>query len=438
LRDILMPEPNMQVKESPDPAACWALLERVAASAQLRRAARLRELLFYVGKRSLKDGCDRIHEQEIGSKVFGRPESYDTSFDNTVRTSVSDLRKRIEAYFNSDGLHETLIMEIPRGGYVPVFRCRSGEPEIVVDPPAEFQTSKFKPPTGIARRFYHRGWLCVGLVILVLAAGCAFFFWGKYRALNRSLYPWQYKPSVAELWSGILDANPETDVVISDAAVGLAQAISQSEFPLRDYLSRRYISQLQADDLSPDTHAALNRILAWNLGSPDEFRLARRILALDPLDRNIHLYDARNYTPDLIKRDNVILIGARKSNPWNELFDSRMNFITEFDSPSVINRAPAAGELQMYTRTDSVDYCVIAYLPNPNRNGIVMLIEGTSGEATEGAGDFLLSEDQLSNFRKTLHVNKLPFFEVLLKVSSVRGTPLTSTIEAFRTYPNLH
>ncbi len=433
-----MPESTIQTRELPDTASCWALLERVAASAQLKKAARLRELLFFVGKRSLKDGCDRIHEQEIGFKVFGRPDSYDTSFDNTVRTSVSDLRKRIEAYFNSEGSHETLILEIPRGSYVPVFRYRLARSDVVTDPPVEVHDSNSKSPALPAHGFHHRGWMLAGLIALVLAIGCAFFFWGKYRALQRSLYAWHYKPSVAALWSDILRANPDTDVVISDASVGLAQAVSQSAFPLRDYLSRRYISQLQADDLSPDTHAALDRILAWNLGSPDEFRLARRILALDPLDRNIHLYDARNYTADLIKRDNVILIGARKSNPWNELFDGRMNFITKFDGPSVINRAPAAGELQTYTRTDSVDYCVIAYMPNPNRNGIVMLIEGTSGEATEGAGDFLLSEDQLSNFKKMLHVKNYPYFEVLLKVSSVRGTPLTTTIEAYRTYLDLH
>lgn len=89
-------------------------------------------------------------------------------------------------------------------------------------------------------------------------------------------------------------------------------------------------------------------------------------------------------------------------------------------------------------KTDSVDDCVVAYLPNLDHNGIILLIEGTGAEATEGAGDFLLTEDQLSNFKKMLHVNKLPYLEVLLKVSSVRGTPLTATIEAYRAYDDLH
>jgi hypothetical protein len=81
---------------------------------------------------------------------------------------------------------------------------------------------------------------------------------------------------------------------------------------------------------------------------------------------------------------------------------------------------------------------VVAYLPKPDRTGVVLLIEGTDAEATEAAGDFLLSEDQLSSFKRLLHATKLPYFQVLLKVSSVRGTPLVATVQAYRAYPNLH
>jgi hypothetical protein len=104
----------------------------------------------------------------------------------------------------------------------------------------------------------------------------------------------------------------------------------------------------------------------------------------------------------------------------------------------VVNRAPAAGEQRLYPQSDSAGYCVIGYLPNPNHNGMVLLIEGTDAEATEAAGNFLLSENQLSSFKKTLHLQRLPYFEVLLKVSSVQGTPLAATVEAYRAYPNLH
>ena len=101
------------------------LIDRIAASSQFRRSARLRDFLLYVGRQSLKDGCPEIHEQEIGARVFGRPAHYDRSQDNIVRVNATELRKRIDQYFITDGAHETLIMEIPRGGYRPVFRRRA-------------------------------------------------------------------------------------------------------------------------------------------------------------------------------------------------------------------------------------------------------------------------------------------------------------------------
>jgi len=85
-----------------------------------------------------------------------------------------------------------------------------------------------------------------------------------------------------------------------------------------------------------------------------------------------------------------------------------------------------------------VGYCTVAYLANPDHNGSVLLLEGTGSEATEAAGDFLLSEDQLGNFLKTLHSAKFPYFEVLLKTSQVRGTPLSTSLVTYRIYPNQH
>jgi hypothetical protein len=438
-----LPQPKT---EAPDSELCWALVERVASSTPFRRAARLRELLLYVSRCLLKDGRDKIHENEIGAAVFDRPADYDTNIDPIVRVNATELRKRIETYFDAEGLNETIIMEIPRGGYTPVFRYRPVQVVTAADTPIPVPILIPEPPeTSSEAASEHQHWMLAGLsvagvMLIVLAAGCL-FFWSQYRALHRSLYAWQDKPSVSAFWSEIFSASPDTDVVVADASFGLLQDISKMNFPLNDYLNHSYIGELKANkDLDTDTHAALNRIVAWNLESQDDIKLARRLLALDPLSRNMHFYSARDYMPDLIKRDNVVLIGGLLSNPWDELYEGRMNFTAIFDSNGLIsvkNRAPAAGEQTIYTQTGPVGYCVIAYLPNPDHNGIVLIIEGTSAEATEAAGDFLLSEDELAGFKKTLNRQKLPYFEVLLKVSSVRNTPLTAAIEAYRIYPDL-
>jgi hypothetical protein len=412
----------------------------------LKRAARLQELLFYIAKRSLNDHCEIVHEQQIGVDVFRRSDGYDTSADNIVRTNVSDLRKRIEAYFDSEGSDETLILEIPRGSYIPVFKSRPAERAAGELPPAATAvvspSAAIQGPPGVSRQrpFRLAALVSEAAIGIALILGCL-YFWNQYRVLHRSLFAWQYEPSVAQFWGGILNASPNTDVVLADASLGLLQDIDKDSFSFDEYLNRAYVSETQARNMTPEMHAVINRIVRWNMGSQDEFKLANRILKLDPLGKTLNLYNAHDYMPDLSNRDNVILIGGRLSNPWDDLFEGHMNFTVRFDnsgSSVVINRAPAAGEQASYAQMNSLQYCVIGYLPKPNHNGIVLLIEGTAAEATEAAGDFLLSESQLSNLKKTFTTDKFPYFEALLKVTSVEGTPLTATVEAYRTYPNLH
>jgi hypothetical protein len=104
------------------------LAERVASSRYIKRSARLRDLLLYLTTRVLDDDAYEIHEQEVGHKVFGRPANYDTGSDNIVRVHASMLRKRLEQYFGEEGSNETVILEIPRGNYAPVFREREEAP----------------------------------------------------------------------------------------------------------------------------------------------------------------------------------------------------------------------------------------------------------------------------------------------------------------------
>lgn len=443
-----MNKEDRRPRETPHSNPNWALLERIAASHHLNRATRLQALLSYLGKCTLQEGREKISEQDIGIHVFGRPEGYDTSIDNIVRTSVSELRKRIDAYFESEGRDELLLMQIPRWSYIPVFTARTAEEQaasehFVPDPPPTAENEPetrdvYSPPR--ATLSSPPAMIAIALVFVALVGACI-FFWSRYEELNRSLYPWKYQPTVAELWNQILNARPETDIVLADASFGMLQDIQQRSFSFDEYLSRSYISQLQAENVSPEMRAAFSRIALWNLGSQDDFKLASRILALDPRGDRIRMYNARAYLPDLTQRDNVILIGARISNPWDDLFESRMNFVVRLDasrSINVLNRAPSAGEQSTYQQTPSTQYCVVAYLPNLNHDGVILIIEGSNAEATEAAGNFLLSEQQLSSFKKLLHANKLPFFEVLLKVSSVPGTPLTASIEAYRGYPNMH
>lgn len=242
---------------------------------------------------------------------------------------------------------------------------------------------------------------------------------------------------MGELWSGLLDSGHQTDVVLSDASFQLLQDIGKRSFTLDDYLNRSYVSQLQAQTSNPDIRSALNLIASKNFGNSVEFRLAQRILALDRLGNRVRVYNSREYSPALVTQDNIVLIGSQYTNPWQQLFASRLNFSEHPPGNlpgTIINKSPIAGEKAEYVPSDSVGYCIVAYLPIPDSNTKALLIEGSSSEATEAGGDFLLSEDKIGGFEKMLHANKLPYFEVLLKTSQVRGTPITAAVEAYRVY----
>jgi hypothetical protein len=428
------------------PDACWRVLESVAASPHLKRATRLKEFLFYVGRKSVKEGCSDIHEQEIGQVVFGRRDSYDTSQDNIVRVSATELRRRVEAYFAAEGKEEPLIFEIPRGSYTPIFRWRTdaqhAEPGKTAEPGAAAGVPAAKVPwwrTQIPL-------LVVSAVAVVLGIMCV-ELWRENRALHKMVYTWDGQPALAAFWPRFLNAAQDTDIVLADTSFAIVEDMMKQSYPLSDYLNRSYLSQIQTISLcSADNKVvksiAFESIAARNNGSFGDFEVAQRIEGLYPRSTSVHVSFAREFTADSVKRDNVILIGSRKSNPWVDLFTDQMNFLIKYDAnldqSFVENLHPRAGEQALYAQPAnpyaSLGYGVVAYLPNPSRTGSALIIEGTNAEATNAAGDFVTSEDAMETFLRKLPGNKIPFFEVLLRTTRMSGTPFHAEVVAYRTY----
>ena len=454
----------LQNKELPDTETCQALLDRILSSPQLRRSTRMRELLAYVGRKALEDGCEQLHEQEIGTEVFGRPAGYDTSVDNIVRVNATELRKRIDAFFETEGINEQLIMEIPRGSYIPVFRYRPVEspiaggadiPDLVRDPEphpaADVQPQMLPLPSPPAARRWPwvAGAIAAGLAVVVLSVICLRLTL-ENRTMHKRLYPWEYQPAISAFWTGFLGANPTTDLVLSDTAFGMFQTVSKQSLTLQDYLTRSYVSQLQQQTLDPQLRTTLGMLARRTLVSRGEFMMAQHLGDLDPLNTQIHMYFARSYMPSLLKRHNVVLFGTPLSNPWMEIFDNRLVFAIQRNpavadatlpgAPRLIvnDRAKAVGEQVTYTPSTTVGYCTAAYIPNPEHTGRVLLIEGTTSEAAEGCGDFLLSEAGMENLEKKRGTANFPYFQVLLRTSQLIDTPITSTIVAERTFKDLH
>jgi hypothetical protein len=423
-----------------------ALIERIAGSAHFRRSARLRDFLLYVGLQSLREDSHEIHEQEIGAKVFGRDASYDRSQDNIVRVNATELRKRIDLYFATEGADEPLILEIPRGGYKPVFHRRLPvlnptipEAEPLLERPAPAPVSANATPRS------NRANLVWATICAALAIACLLLF-QQNRAMRKALSPLDGKPAIAAFWENFLRTRQQTDLVLPDDSISIIVDLARRSIPLQDYLNHNYMREIQASNLSPDRKVDLDNISSHNLVTFGGVRAAQQILALVPASGSPNLTLARYYQADAIKRDNVILIGGMKANPWVHLFEGQLNFITDFDAEHsqamVRNRNPKPGEQSVYLVSHDPDtlvgYSAIAFLPNPGRTGNVIILAGTDSDATSAAAEFLTSEDQLQKFRNSLNVEKFPYFEVLLKTSRLSGTSFNADVLAYRIYPDRH
>jgi hypothetical protein len=436
-------------RDQPSVEERLALIERVAASEQFSRSARLRDFLLYVGRQSLKEGCPEIHEQEIGAKVFGRPESYDRTSDNIVRVNATELRKRIDSYFALDGAGEPLIFEIPRGGYKPVFHRRLSEAAGSHAPPVQEPSREVSPaaatqvPAGNRRRFLANAIWAV--VSLALAAACAVLL-VQNRSMEAALHPWESQPAVATFWSGFLDSRRQTDIVLPDDSASVIEDITHKPISLDDYLTRNYVMQIQSSDMSADRKADAEQVFNHNLVTFGAVRAAQAVIAEIPSTDPHYLTLVRNFTSDQVKRDNVVFIGGQKSVPWDHLFDDQLNFITDYDYAHgvafVHNRNPKPGEEAVYTISGTannfVGYATIAYLPNPSRTGNAIILAGADSDATGAAAEFLTSEEQMERFRTSLHLTHFPYFEVLLKTSRLSGTSFNAELIAYRIYPDLH
>jgi hypothetical protein len=114
----------MTAQPGPSEQEYRALVQRILVSTEFRRATRLRDFLVYVVDRKLAASSQEVTEVLIGQRVFGRPATYNPGEDSIVRTEARNLRQRLERYFAGEGQGEPILLEIPKGGYLPVFRLR--------------------------------------------------------------------------------------------------------------------------------------------------------------------------------------------------------------------------------------------------------------------------------------------------------------------------
>jgi hypothetical protein len=430
----------------------WHLVQRIVVSRSMGRSQLLSEFLLYICDRHLRNQSAELTEQRIGVHVFGRSEGYNSNDDNIVRNYARTLRKRVEDYFATEGKHEDLKLEIPRGAYVPVFYSRSPEestqtanpsggndpgPSLVEETPREQPLLSAKNLARPVRSFI----LYPVALCFILAAAIAIYFSvrGFPRAAAQPLSPTDV------LWSQLFQKERDTFVVPADSGLVIMQGLTGRPVSLGDYISGTYRG-------GGASNAAISAGEVRELGtrrytSIVDLNLVLRLSRLKQVvpQRMLVCY-ARDLRMDDVRSGNAILLGSVDANPWVGLFEQQLNFRFSFDpksdsAPILINQHPLAGEQPVYANHHDgawhSTFGRIAYLSNLDGSGHILLVGGLNMAGTQAAGEFVLNPALM---RPILDHAKGPNgsirpFEVLIATSNVAANASSPHVVSERVAP---
>jgi len=402
----------------------WKLVERVAASASFQRSKRVRDFLLFVCERAIEDPHAPVREADIRRSVFGRTAEPEDPEDTLVRVQASQLRKRLQVYFSTEGIAETLIIEVPKGSYMPIFKERHVDGSAAVVAAAALETPASPPPAAMRRA-------ALPAAAAILALLCAGLLVENHR-LRRgpAATPLAVSPAVDRLWRQMFGA-ARVYVVLSDSNLTMFQDLIRTQLTLPEYQQQRFVTVAEEKLTERTAQVWATQLMNREFTSIADIHMARRVVTVDVQQgRPTDVVLARHADPTQFQSQNVVLCGPRRANPWLELYEPKLNFrsrFTEGDRRAYFdNTAPEAGELATYQVVwNHVGYCRVAYLPNAEGTHGVLIVSGTDMSSSDAGSEFITSERWVKPLLDDLGVGangRIPHFEVLLRAQLLLGT----------------
>jgi hypothetical protein len=424
----------------------WQLAQRIVASKSFAKSALLSKFLLYVCDRALSGKTDEISENQIGVHVFLRRPGYNPGEDNIVRNYARQLRQRLDHYFEEEGKFEELRISIPLGKYIPAFSPnRLPEPistpvvptvQVLPSLPATTGGERsLAPPLPRNRTTHFRA---IFALLFVVVCGAA-----AWRTMKRS-HPGQGDPYCA-LWSQIFDKERQTFLVPSDDGIVMFQNLTGHSVHLDEYVSREYLSVKSPFNIDAQNLADLDAQRYTNIADLDAVLKFSRIPEANPA--HVIIRYARELHMEDLKDSNAILLGSTYSDPWVELFQKNLNFEFDYEphpnASFIVNKHPLAGESPVYTNDAAAPshrtYAVVAFVPNLNNTGWILIVEGLTMAGTQAATDILFNREEMRSAleKATAGNGKLKPFELLIETRSFGSNSPQANIIASRVYSKL-
>jgi hypothetical protein len=421
-----------EMQRSPEQiAAIESLVRRIASGPQLHGSLKLREFFLYVVDCALREVPEEATEQHIGVHVFHRPPGYSSGDDSIVRSQARLLRAKLAAYFAAEGIHEPIIIEIPKGQYLPIFRTTTGPTAIepTVSEPAtttSFVAVEPKPgadypyPRPVEDRSHARArwiWNAVLCVLIALAVGAVV----GYMARGHADYP--ATPTLDAFWRPFYASDNSLVIYSNPTFVGNPSTGLRLLQPVESDGQRDILGSAEIVD---ETYTGTGEAAAINI-------LTR---LFDVHGRDFTLKRSRLVTWDEARSRSLIFVGAPSQNTaLNDL-----QTLTQFriaETPEhrgyIVNAHPRAGEPASYPmRTPTEETAIVALLPGLQPGTRIAIFSGLSTVGTQGAVEFFSQPEAARILINRIGTTNgtLKAFEVVLQINTSKGVAMGASFLA--------
>jgi TolB-like protein/Tfp pilus assembly protein PilF len=120
-----MPKPAPAASDRLPDKSVRQHVDRVLGSPTFQQVDRLKRFLTFITLEALAGRSDQLKEYVIGVQVFAKEESFDPRTDPIVRVQARRLRARLVRYYREEGQNDEIVIELPKGGYAPLFKRRT-------------------------------------------------------------------------------------------------------------------------------------------------------------------------------------------------------------------------------------------------------------------------------------------------------------------------
>jgi hypothetical protein len=421
----------------------------------------LQQLFQYLVSRALDGSTESLKEYTIGVEAFGRSQDFDPKTDTIVRVQIHRLRQKLREYYDTNDRTDPILVEIPKGHYLPRFEALSGsnDDRHVQDPGLRLLKVVSADEIPVRdkaisdRRPYKFALTAVALILAVFASG----IWiGLKLRPNRNVLAakaFAKEPSlqpdpVKVFWARVVGDDPSPVIAYPDAVFLLDETndlfrFRQGASDDRGALVDPHVARQFASNPALVSGAGPLNYENGYTGVGELQAVAMLSGLFGEMGIRPVIKPSRDITPVDLRQHSVILLGSSFQNVAVAQFMTKGDF--SFKNPDsrleqwraeIVNARPRSSEVVSYhterdpdTHVLRGDYGIISIQGGEAAGRHVVMLGGLDTTGTEGATMFATSKNGVEELQKMIGFSfeagqsaEMPPFQALVQTRLEKGS----------------